>query len=851
MKVSLNTLRFINQRYDSAGDPAPDGVDAIVTKIGAQLGAVEEVIDFGKRFEGAIVVTIVSCEDHPNADRLHVCKIDDGGKLEHVERDENGLVQVVCGAPNAREGIKVVWLPPGAAVPSTFDEEEPFILEVRPLRGEVSNGMLASPKELSIGDNHDGILEIEDESIAPGTYFADAFNLRGDVVIDMENKMFTHRPDCFGFLGIARELEGIQRRSYKSPEWYSLDAQIPGIEADELKLEVRNEIPELVPRFTAVVLRDVAVHDSPLAIQIQLAKVGLRPINNIVDYTNFFMLETGQPLHAYDYDKVMAQDADSDHATIVVRKPKKGEKILLLNGKEIEPRQDAIMIATNDKLIGVGGVMGGGDTEVDENTKNIIIECANFDMYSIRRTSMAHGLFTDAVTRFNKGQSPLQNRAVLAKIVDEIRQYAGGKVASEVIDNVHLSQEILDRGSLHAPVELSRQFINTRLGFDLSSAEMAGLLHNVEFDVQVDGDNLLVKAPFWRTDIEIPEDVVEEVGRLYGFDHLPLELPKRSVTPTHKDPIMEIKFQIRELLAQAGANEILSYSFVHGNLLDKVGQTKEDAFQLSNALSPDLQYYRMSLTPGLLEKVHPNIKAGYDEFVLFEVNKTHNKIHNQEGQLPQEYEMLGLVVAADDKKAQTKAGTAYYEARKYLDYLAHAFGIQLDYLPLQEPLKYPVGEPFDHRRSAVACLKGTNEVVGMVGEYRSSVIKALKLPTYVAGFEVDPRALLAARKTTHDYKPMPRFPKIEQNICLRVPATMNYRELEAFVDAQVAANRPEDTVHTLLPVDIYQREGDDKKQITLRLSIVSHVRTLVTEEVTKLLKQVADAAKKQFGAEQI
>ncbi|HSD56245.1 MAG TPA: phenylalanine--tRNA ligase subunit beta [Candidatus Saccharimonadales bacterium] len=850
MKVSLNTIRSINQHYDSAGDPAPNGVDDIVTKIGAQLGAVEEIIDFGKRFEGVVVAKIVSCDDHPNADRLHICKVDDGGKVEHVERDENGHVQVVCGAPNARAGITVAWLPPGSAVPSTFDEEEPFVLEARPLRGEVSNGMLASPKELSIGDNHDGILEIEDD-IKPGTYFADAFNLRGDVVIDMENKMFTHRPDCFGFLGIARELEGIQRRPYKSPEWFRLSAEVPKKEAEELKLEIRNEIPELVPRFTAVVLRDVDIHDSPLPIQIQLAKVGLRPINNIVDYTNFFMLETGQPLHAYDYDKVMAQDTGSDHATIVVRKPREGEKIMLLNGKEIEPRSEAIMIATNDKLIGVGGVMGGADTEVDENTKNIIIEVANFDMYSIRRTSMAHGLFTDAVTRFNKGQSPLQTKAVLAKIVDEIRQNADGKVASDLIDDAHLSSEVSERGSLYAPVEISRQFINTRLGFDLSSEEMAQLLRNVEFDVLVNGDNLIVKAPFWRTDIEIPEDVVEEIGRLYGFDHLPLELPKRSLMPAPKDPIMEVKFQIRELLAEAGANEILSYSFVHGNLLDKVGQTKEDAFQLSNALSPDLQYYRMSLTPSLLEKVHPNIKAGFDEFVLFEVNKTHNKIHNRPGELPQEYEMLGVVAAADDKKSQEKQGAAYYEARKYLDYLAKSFGIELDYLPLQEPLKYPVGEPFDYRRSAVACLRGTQEVVGIIGEYRSSVIKALKLPKYVAGFEVDPRALLAAKRSTHSYRALPRFPKVEQDICLRVPSSVSYHDLEAFAQDNIAANRPDETAYTLLPIDIYQREGDDKKQITFRITIASYVRTMVTEEVNKLLEELASAAAQQFSAERI
>ena len=283
MKVSLNSIRTVNKIYGSAGDPAPNGVDDLVEKIGAQLGAVEETIAYGERFKGVLVAKVVSCEDHPNADRLHVCKIDDGGKAEGLERDENGLVQVVCGAPNVREGLTVAWLPPGSTVPNTYDKD-PFVLDARPLRGIVSNGMLASPKELSIGDSHEGIMELDTDA-APGTTFAEAYNLDGDVVIDMENKMFTHRPDCFGQLGIARELEGIQRRTFKSPDWYTLNPEVPGVETDELKLEVRNEIPELVPRFAAITMRGVAVKPSPIWLQITLSRVGIRPINNIVMLT--------------------------------------------------------------------------------------------------------------------------------------------------------------------------------------------------------------------------------------------------------------------------------------------------------------------------------------------------------------------------------------------------------------------------------------------------------------------------------------------------------------------------------------------------------------------------------------
>ena len=376
-----------------------------------------------------MVAKVMSCVDHPDSDHLHVCKIDDGGKAQDVERDENGYVQVVCGAPNVREGLLVAWLPPGSTVPESAGSD-PFVLGKRELRGVMSNGMLASPRELALGDSHEGILEI-DKDVLPGSNFAEVYKL-DDYIVDIENKMFTHRPDCFGALGVAREIAGILHHQFKSPQWYRMNPEFPSKTAD-LPLQVTNEIPELVPRFSAVTLSDVKLGPSPVWLQVALAKVGQKAISNVVDLTNFYMLLTGQPLHAYDYDKVKSLTG-GEAAEITIRHPRPGEKIKLINGKEIEPRAEAMMIASGDHLIGIGGVMGGFDTEVDENTRNIILEAASFDMYNIRRTSMAHGLFTDAVTRFNKGQSPLQTVAVLAKIASDIEQMAGGKVASELID---------------------------------------------------------------------------------------------------------------------------------------------------------------------------------------------------------------------------------------------------------------------------------------------------------------------------------------------------------------------------------------------------------------------------------
>lgn len=844
MKVSLNKIRYAAEQYETP-DLLPDGVDELVRKIGAQLGAVEEVVDYGSKFDSVIIVKVVSCEKHPNADKLNVCRIDDGkAAKEDVERGDDGLVQVVCGAPNVKAGMLAAWLPPGAVVPSTRGKDE-FTLEAREIRGQKSNGMLASPKELGIGDSHEGLLVV-DKEVAAGTPFAKAYRTEGEAIIDIENKMFTHRPDCFGIMGVTREIAGIQQKPFKSPDWYIINPEFPAADAAELTVEVRNELPELAPRFTTIAMSNIEVKPSPVWLQIVLSEAGIRPINNIVDYTNFWMLETGQPLHAYDYDKVKALSG-SESAVIVVRNPKPGEKIKLLNGKEIEPRPEAIMIATDKRLIGIGGVMGGTDTEVDENTKNIILECANFDMYSIRRTSMAHGLFTDAVTRFTKGQSPLQNLAVLAKIVRHISEEAGGNVAGPVIDDNHLDDAVMKRNSMHPPVKVEASFINERLGLELQASEMQKILENVEFKVTVNDEELTAMAPFWRTDIELREDIVEEIGRLYGYDQLPLALPKRDLTPAPKDPLLELKAELRGKLAKAGANEILSYSFVHGDLLDKVGQDKSHAFQISNALSPDLQYYRLSLMPSLLEKVHPNIKAGYDQFALFEMGKAHLADQTDDDGLPREDELIALVIAAADKLK--KPGAAYYEARSYLKSLIPA---ELSFGPVPEAmLSYDITKPYDMNRTAF--VYAGDVFLGIIGEFRSALRSALKLPRYAAGFELDTTAVrsIISRDGTA-YVPLPRFPKVTQDITLKVSADLNYAELHDFVWGELEKARPGRTHAQLDPRDIFQREDDKAhKQVTFRFEIASYERTLTDPEINKLLDGAAAAAKEKFGAERV
>lgn len=817
MKISLN---WVKEYAD-----VDLSVDELVTKIGAQLGAVEEVIDLGKRYQGIVIAKVVSCEKHPNADKLHVCKIDDGGKTKNVERDKHGYVQVVCGAPNVREGLLVAWLPPKTTVPSSFDKD-PFVLEARDLRGVVSNGMLASASELAISDDHGGILELDDGKA--GDDFAKVFGL-DDHIIDVENKMFTHRPDCFGILGVAREIAGISGKKFASPKTYT---SLKPTGTVKLPLTVKNNAPDAVPRLMTQTFSNIAVKPSPIRLQAYLTRVGIRPINNIVDITNYFMMLTGQPMHAYDYDKLSG--------SLETRMSKKGDKIKLLNGKEVTfDSNDTILITSKDIPIGIGGVMGGGDSEVDDNTKNIVLECASFDMFTIRRTSMKYGLFTDAVTRFNKGQSPWQCDHVLAWAAQELVK--AGAVAEKAHD---------EKGDMKVakPVRVSATFVNERLGLDLSADDMQTLLENVEFAVERSDNKgeLKVSAPFWRTDIEISEDIVEEVGRLYGYDHLPLVLPTRSITPTNKDKMLTLKQNIRETLAKAGANEVVTYSFVHGNLLDKVGQERKFAYELSNALSPDLQYFRVSLTPSLLDKIHPNIKAGYDEFALFEINKTHIKGQNDpvETKLPEEFENLALVVAGSDKLK--KSGAPYFQARRYLDYLAASFGISIRYEPFAEPPTYPTAAPYDYKRSAN--IYAGEKLIGLVGELKDSVRRSLKLPAYSAGFEIEISPAIF-KASSSKYQPISKYPEVTQDVSLKVPVGLQFAEVLTFLQTNLAA--PEHTQASWAPIDIYQ--GDDKKykNITVRLTISSFEKTMTDTEVNKLLDDVSTKAHKKFGAERV
>ena len=845
MKVSLNIVKqLINLELPT--------VDELVARVNQQLGGVEEVIDLGAKYAGARIVRVVECDKHPNADRLSVTKVDDGGAVPDVPRDDNDLVQVVCGAPNVHAGMWAIWLPPKSTVPASFDDDEPFVLDARPLRGVLSQGMLAAADELDIGTDHEGIVEITENDVPSGAElrvgasFAEMFGL-DDFVLDIENKMFTHRPDCFGQLGVAREIAGIFGRKFTSPDWYKEEQKFAGGEG--LELEVFNDVPELVPRFMAVAIKNVEVKSSPLWLQCQLVAMGGKPINSIVDVTNYVMLMTAQPTHAYDYDTLRGH-------RLGARLARPGEKVSLLNGKEYELTANDIVIADGEGVIGLAGIMGGSSTEVSSKTKNIVLECATFDMYALRKTAMRHGVFTDALARFNKGQSPLQNAAVLKQLMSMV----GGMQASEMFDLKQFDDwldDYFDGKYTPANIDIDSKFINERLGLDLSGDDICGLLNNVEIKSHGPEEELgyiCIQSPFWRTDLELPEDIVEEVGRLYGFDKLPRQLPRRSIKPAPKNPRRQLKQAIRQSLSRAGANEVLTYSFVHERVLKNAEQDPSRAYRLSNALSPDLQYYRTSVLPSLLDKVHANIKAGHDEFMLFEIGKIHDKeLPLTDENLPSEQTFVDGVYASK----KPRAGAPFYQVRCLIEQLFKDLGIGFTVAEMKaentnENLVYntEIIAPFEPNRSAWI-VGESGEHLGVIGELKQSVCRNFKLPDYTAAFSLDLEKLqaLLSGNRQHNYQPLSRFPSISQDISLRSKPDTTHHDLLQMVQRILEESKG---LHcSIKTLGVYQPENADTKTVTFRITFTSYKQTLIDAKVKPIMDSIATAAITEFDAERV
>lgn len=807
-------------------------IDELATLIGARLVEIEGVENLGEKYKDVIIARVVSAEKVENSDHLNLCKIDDGGVRQGVERDENGFIQVVCGAPNVRAGLFVAWLPPESIVPETFAKEN-FKLGARKLMGNMSNGMIASLRELALGDEHDGILEILPEvfenGVKAGDSFAEKFELN-DFLLEVENKSLTHRPDCFGIIGFAREVAGILGQKFENPSWL-LSAKNDNF-SDEVELKTKIQNSEICKKYTAAIFDISNLRENPefTIEKTYLLRSGMRPIDFAVDLANALMLESAQPLHTFDFDKLVELNG-SENVKMTVRNAFESEELELLDGRKIKMSSGDIVIATGESAeiaVALAGAMGGISTATDENTKRILVESATFNLYNLRNTQMRHGIFSEAITRFTKGQPAELSLPVLAKFAHEISKN-GGKQISKIVES---SAEKAENQS----IEISFEKINAVLGEEFSPEKTAETLRNVGFEVaEIDG-GISARAPFWRTDIHIQEDLIEEIGRLNGYDNIALRLPTRTFRGVDFSKFDKLQAEIRQILVAGGANEVLTYSFIHGDLLEKFGQNPENSYRIVNSISPDLQFYRQTLTPSLLSKVNQNIRGGFDEFAIFEMNKiTMKSLGLTDENVPNEVKNLAFVYSAK------KGENAFYQAKYFASYLFGKLGLKLEVCEFSDENQLYGG--FEPKRSAYLGITMNGDFVklGVLGEFKKSVQKSMKLPEATAGFELNLEKLCEIWGDKKlQMRKLSKFQSVERDLSLKFEQEISFGKVEKAFEG--AKNLTENIEIEISPIDIY--EVENSKTISLRFKIIPFEKTLTGDEIREIVEKLEKIAEK-------
>ena len=813
-------------------------IDELSKLIGARLVEIESIENLNEKYKDVVIARVISAKKVEGSDHLNLCKIDDGGKRDGVERDENGFIQVVCGAPNVREGLFVAWLPPKAIVPETFGGEN-FQLSARKLMSNMSNGMIASLRELGLGDEHDGILEISPEAfengLQAGDSFAEKFELN-DYLLEVENKSLTHRPDCFGIIGFAREVAGILGQKFVEPDF--IKQSDFGFEVNNDKsIMVDAQDSEICERYTAAVfdVSDISKNPNLTLEKTYLLRSGMRPIDVITDLANELMLETGQPLHTFDFDKLVKING-SENVKMTVRKAFENEELELLDGRKIKMSQNDIVIATGENgenAVALAGAMGGKSTEIDENTTRILVESATFNLYNLRNTQMRHGIFSEAITRFTKGVPEMMSRKVLDLFGVQLLAL-GGKSLSEIADS---------KGDFYynkSEISVSKDKINQILGTNFSSEEIQKTLENVGILTKNDNSETFV-VPFWRNDLHIEEDLIEEVGRLNGYDNIKLQLPKRTFRAVKKAKIDLLQSEIREILVSSGANEILTYTFVHGDLLKKAGQDPKNAYKIINSISPELQYYRQTLTPSLLSKVNQNIRAGFSEFAIFEMNKiTEKTLGLNEENVPFEQKKLAFIYT------KNKGENTFFEAKNYAEFLFNKLGLKVKFIKF-DLSKSPLSTEFEPKRSALIQISNSEgeKILGVIGEFKKKIQKALKLPESTAGFELDLGILLEnTGRTSVKIKDFSKFQSVERDISINVDESRQFAEIfDIFKDI---SSEFKDVEIETLPIDIFNN-GDGTKNISIRFKITPFEKTLNGDEIRDIMQKIEEKAVKNGG----
>ena len=801
MKVSLNWLR----KYVDVDLNIDDLADAL-TMVGLEVEAFSNRYDY---LNSVVIGRIVEISPHPNADKLKLCFVDVG----------SNTIPAVCGAPNVKKDMLAPCALPGTCLPKGT------ILEKSVIHGEVSQGMLCSEIELGLGDNSDGIMEL-DRNLSVGDPLNQALGL-SDFTIEID--LTPNRPDCLSIIGTAREIAGIQKTKVKYPE-----IRLPESFDDITNFtSVRIMDPDLCPRYAASLVFDVTVGESPFWLQDRLISVGLKPINNIVDITNFVMMETGQPLHAFDFDRLAEN-------RIVVRTAKKSETLTTLDGKERQLDPEMLMICDGEKPVAIGGVMGGLDSEIEDSTTRILLESAYFDPVSIRKTSKKTGLNTDASHRFERGVDPGGTITALNRATQLIAEISGGKLIKGVIDEY--PNPIPDR-----IIHLSVKALNRMLGTSLDAIEIVNYLKSIEFGVEIiDDDKLQVAPPSCRVDISRFEDIAEEIARLYGYNNIETSYP--LIPADHRQPSrkIDVRDRIKSLMIGLGFAEAINYSFISKLSCDRLELEPDDSRRLMvdilNPLSEDLSVMRTSLIPGLLETMHYNISVQNRNLKLFEIG---NVFYNtgQEDSQPDEVEMLSCLwtgARVDSVWFSKEIKCDFYDLKGVVEELLMNMGIVNTTFTSMPPESCFYTKPGYSAQIFVE-----NDLIGLVGEIHPKVLNNYDLKQSAFIFELNFDQLTTLMPDTKSAQPIPKFPATSRDITLIIN-----KNIEAFKILKSVEILDEELVENIHLFDVF--EGDPipagKKSISVRITYRSSNETLEDDKVNHIHKNITGRLIEEFDA---
>ena len=804
MKISVKWLKeFVDFDYS---------IDELADKLTMAGLEVELIERLGSEFDNVVIGKVEKIRRHPNADKLVLCDVDVG---------EDSLLQIICGAPNVREGFVAPVALVGAKLKSGME------IKKTKIRGQVSYGMLCSERELGISDEASGLMELS-EDYKIGAPFAREFGL-DDVVIELE--LTPNRSDALSMIGVARDVSAITGNPLKLPE-IKLDESETPVASTSVATLTSVEIldPELCPRYVAKIIRNVKIGPSPDWMQTRLKMLDIGSINNVVDATNYVLLEMGHPLHAFDYHKLAEN-------RIFVRRARQGENIITIDGEQRDLTTDMLVIADAEKPVALAGIMGGLESEITDDTTNILLESAYFDPVSIRKTSKTLKMSTGASYRFERGADIGDTIRAANRAAQLIQELAGGEICKGVVDAYPEKRDPL-------VLKFRPERANYLLGTKIEPAEMREILTLLGFSVT---DNFEVTVPTYRPDVTREVDLIEEIARVHGYDKIPTIMPSGDIPEAHPDQKSQIRDRVKEIMLECGLSEAINYSFYGKDAFDLIELQKDDKLrkvvEIDNPLSIDQSVMRTTLIPCMLENVRWNLNHQVDDIKLFEIGRVF--IPKGDDELPDEHETVAGVVSGKigdgvwcDKARQAD----FFDIKGLVEILLNEF--RIDEYTL-ERLNHPLFHPGQNAQIIIE-----QDVLGVFGEVHPKVLENYDIDQKVYVFEFDLETLFKHVKDDSQarrlsYQPLSAFPSIARDIAIIVDEGLSSEHA-----TEIIRSAGGKLVKSIRLFDVYTGEQvpEGKKSLAWSIEYHSKDRTLTDEEVDAVHSKIIDRLEKEVDA---